>query len=222
MLYPNFIDAERCDRIIELSRARLTSSMVAFTPDMTVDPKQQMRTSSGVFVAREDDAQGVLAWAEERIAAVTMIPSHHGEAFNVLRYENDQKYDAHLDVFDPKLFGPQKSQRVATAIMYLSDVEDGGETAFQLEGRGGEFFWGFLCVPCVKKKPLPPLLSLSLTHTHAIGVNNTPTNTTKTNHPKRRGAAADDRRQLRGRRRVQVPAAQGRRCRVLRPQARPA
>jgi prolyl 4-hydroxylase len=138
VLYPNFIDAERCDRIIELSRARLTSSMVAFTPDMTVDPKQQMRTSSGVFVAREDDDAGVLAWAEERIAAVTMIPAHHGEAFNVLRYENNQKYDAHLDTFDPKLFGPQKSQRVATAIMYLSDVEDGGETAFQLEGRGGE------------------------------------------------------------------------------------
>lgn len=34
------------------------------------------------------------------------------QAFNVLRYERGQKYDSHMDVFDPKEYGPQESNRV--------------------------------------------------------------------------------------------------------------
>ena len=42
------------------------------------------------------------------------------------------------DYFDPKDFGPQPSQRIATVLVYLSDVEEGGETVFKREGWGGE------------------------------------------------------------------------------------
>jgi prolyl 4-hydroxylase len=34
------------------------------------------------------------------------------QAFNVLRYEIGQKYDAHYDAFNPAEYGPQTSQRV--------------------------------------------------------------------------------------------------------------
>lgn len=37
------------------------------------------------------------------------------QAFNVLRYENGQHYDAHYDVFDPESYGPQPSQRVSVS-----------------------------------------------------------------------------------------------------------
>ncbi|KAG1654601.1 hypothetical protein FOA52_009527, partial [Chlamydomonas sp. UWO 241] len=39
--------------------------------------------------------------------------------------------------FDPKVFGPQPSQRIATVLIYLSDVEEGGETVFKREGIDG-------------------------------------------------------------------------------------
>ncbi len=42
------------------------------------------------------------------------------------------------DTFDPKIFGPQPSQRAATVLVYLSDVEAGGETVFKKEGIDGE------------------------------------------------------------------------------------
>lgn len=34
------------------------------------------------------------------------------QAFNILRYEVDQRYNSHYDAFNPAEYGPQKSQRV--------------------------------------------------------------------------------------------------------------
>ena len=50
----------------------------------------------------------------------------------VLRYEVGQKYEAHMDAFSDAFNQDDKKggQRVATVLMYLSDVESGGETVF--------------------------------------------------------------------------------------------
>ena len=45
-------------------------------------------------------------------AAVTGVPAGHGEAFNVLRYEDGQHYHSHYDTFDAEGYGAQASQRV--------------------------------------------------------------------------------------------------------------
>lgn len=34
------------------------------------------------------------------------------QAFNILRYELDQRYNSHYDAFSATEYGPQKSQRV--------------------------------------------------------------------------------------------------------------
>ncbi|XP_010030509.2 probable prolyl 4-hydroxylase 9 [Eucalyptus grandis] len=88
---------------------------------------------SGMFISASKDKTGTLDIIEEKFARVTMIPREHGEAFDVLPYEIGQKYSSHCDAFDPAQYGPQKSQRVATFLLYLSDVEEGGETMFPFE-----------------------------------------------------------------------------------------
>ncbi|CAD7696771.1 unnamed protein product [Ostreobium quekettii] len=137
VLYPSFIDRERCEHVIRMAERKLAPSTVAMRKGDTRADPNSVRTSQGTFLDAADDPDGVLAWVEERIAQVTMFPVQNGEPFNVLRYVLNQRYESHYDVFDPEGYGPQSSMRVATMLVYLSDVEEGGETVLPLEGVDG-------------------------------------------------------------------------------------
>lgn len=56
--------------------------------------------------------------------------TENGEDIQVLRYEPGQKYDPHYDYFVDKVNAARGGHRVATVLMYLTDVEKGGETVF--------------------------------------------------------------------------------------------
>ncbi|KAF2548614.1 hypothetical protein F2Q70_00019765 [Brassica cretica] len=66
----------------------------------------------------------------KRIADYTFIPADHGEGLQVLYYEEGQKYDPHYDYFVDEFNTKNGGQRMATMLMYLSDVDEGGETVF--------------------------------------------------------------------------------------------
>eukprot|EP00775_Hariotina_reticulata_P011372 gene11372-11521_t len=125
LVFPNFIPKAKAQHIIDIAKGRMAPSGLAWRRGETPDPDQQKRTSTGVFLSRLDDPDGVLSWLEEKISSVTLLPVNHGEAFNILRYELNQRYESHMDTFDPKDFGPQRSQRMATMLFYLSEVLEG-------------------------------------------------------------------------------------------------
>ncbi|KAL8168396.1 hypothetical protein V2J09_009895 [Rumex salicifolius] len=54
----------------------------------------------------------------------------HGEGLQVLHYEEGQKYEPHYDYFLDDFNTHNGGQRIATVLMYLTDVEEGGETVF--------------------------------------------------------------------------------------------
>ncbi|XP_028767695.1 probable prolyl 4-hydroxylase 9 isoform X2 [Neltuma alba] len=131
--FPNFTSAELCDRIIDMAKSKLQPSKLALRKGESAESTKGTRTSSGTFISASEDKTGILELIERKIARVTMLPRTHGEAFNILRYEIGQKYDAHYDAFNPAEYGPQQSQRVASFLLYLSNVEAGGETMFPFE-----------------------------------------------------------------------------------------
>ena len=59
-----------------------------------------------------------------------MGPSiEYAEGLQVLKYLPDQEYKAHHDYFT-SASKASKNNRISTLVMYLNDVEEGGETYF--------------------------------------------------------------------------------------------
>ncbi|KAL9233791.1 hypothetical protein vseg_008741 [Gypsophila vaccaria] len=126
-LYEGFLTDEECDHLIDMAKDKLQKSMVADNESGKSIPSE-VRTSSGMFLAKGQD--GVVAAIEARIAAWTFLPIENGEAMQILHYENGQKYEPHFDYFHDKVNQQLGGHRIATVLMYLSNVEKGGETVF--------------------------------------------------------------------------------------------
>ncbi|XVE83865.1 hypothetical protein DITRI_Ditri16bG0122300 [Diplodiscus trichospermus] len=90
--------------------------------------ESEVRTSSGMFLQKAQDE--IVAGVEARIGAWTFLPVENGEAMQILHYEHGQKYEPHYDYFHDKANQELGGHRIATVLMYLSDVESGGETVF--------------------------------------------------------------------------------------------
>ncbi|KAH8519746.1 hypothetical protein H0E87_001253 [Populus deltoides] len=154
LYFPNFATPEQCESIIKMAKSKLKPSTLALRKGETTESTKGTRTSSGTFIGGSEDKTGTLDFIERKIAKATMIPQSHGEAFNILRYEIGQKYDSHYDAFNPDEYGPQPSQRVASFLLYLSSVEEGGETMFPFE-NGSTVSSGFEYKQCVGLKVKP-------------------------------------------------------------------
>ncbi|XP_074301655.1 putative prolyl 4-hydroxylase 9 [Silene latifolia] len=153
LYFPKFATADQCETIISIARSQLKPSRLALRKGETLDSTREIRTSSGMFISADEDKTGILDFIDEKIARATMIPRANGEAYNVLRYEVGQKYNSHYDAFHPAEYGPQKSQRIASFLLYLSDVEEGGETMFPYENDNIDSNYDYVQCIGLKVKP---------------------------------------------------------------------
>ncbi|PSS17974.1 Prolyl 4-hydroxylase [Actinidia chinensis var. chinensis] len=126
-IYHNFLSKEECEHLIKLAKPHMAKSTVV--DSKTGESKDsRVRTSSGMFLRRGRDK--IIKDIEKRIADFTFIPVEHGEGLQILHYEVGQKYEPHYDYFLDEFNTKNGGQRIATVLMYLSDVEEGGETIF--------------------------------------------------------------------------------------------
>ncbi|KAE8665669.1 putative prolyl 4-hydroxylase 7 [Hibiscus syriacus] len=126
-IYKGFLSSEECDHLVTLAKDKLEKSMVADN-ESGESIESEVRTSSGMFLQKSQDE--VVADIEARIAAWTFLPVENGESMQILHYEHGQKYEPHFDYFQDKANQELGGHRIATVLMYLSDVESGGETVF--------------------------------------------------------------------------------------------
>jgi prolyl 4-hydroxylase len=124
-------DAE-CDALIDLSRPKLSRSTIVDS-DTGAHEIIEARSSEGTFFLRGENS--LVAGIEERLSRLTGMPIENGEGLQILHYGIAGEYKPHFDFFAPELAGSaahmQKGgQRVSTLIMYLNDVDAGGETIF--------------------------------------------------------------------------------------------
>ncbi|XP_044982722.1 probable prolyl 4-hydroxylase 6 isoform X1 [Hordeum vulgare subsp. vulgare] len=158
-LYKGFLTEAECDHLVALAEEGGLQKSMVVDRQTGKSVMSEVRTSSGTFLAKKQDQ--VVATIEARIAAWTLLPqgmlcflqwteteldarcisisfsncnvwAENGESIQVLRYENGQKYEPHVDFIRHAAKGHHSrgGHRVATVLMYLSDVKMGGETVF--------------------------------------------------------------------------------------------
>nr|GMC57449.1 probable prolyl 4-hydroxylase 8 [Ipomoea batatas]GMC62597.1 probable prolyl 4-hydroxylase 8 [Ipomoea batatas] len=126
-IYHNFLSKDECEHLISLAKPSMKNSTVVDN-ETGKSKDSRVRTSTGTFLTRGGDQ--VITNIEKRISHFTHIPVENGESLQVLHYEVGQKYEPHYDYFADEFNIKNGGQRVATLLMYLSDVEEGGETVF--------------------------------------------------------------------------------------------
>ena len=121
-----------CDKLIQLTNGRMKSSEVV---DRASGGSYQsnVRKSEGCHFNRGENA--VVQRVEQRIAAITGVAVDCGEPLQMLHYGIGGEYLAHQDFFDPADPGSQVltrvgGQRIATLVIYLNNVAEGGDTNF--------------------------------------------------------------------------------------------
>ncbi|MBC7815588.1 MAG: 2OG-Fe(II) oxygenase [Planctomycetaceae bacterium] len=157
----NLLSDEECEELIRRSEVKLARST-------TIDPQTGKeivipnRTSSGTFFPLNED--DFIARLDRRVSELLRWPVDHSEGIQILRYQVGGEYRPHFDYFPPENSGSgphvsQGGQRIGTLIMYLNDVEDGGETIFPEIGlsviprRGHAVYFGY----CNSRNEVDPL-----------------------------------------------------------------
>eukprot|EP01083_Nonionella_stella_P150278 478466_1 len=127
MSIANFLSDFECDHIIELARPRLNRSTIGQGESIEVS---YTRTSLSTFLSRTESE--ILDNIHRRIADVMKIDEGHlwnnigCEDLQVLHYEVGQQFYDHPD------YGTDSpNMRYLTFLMYLNEVEEGGQTAFR-------------------------------------------------------------------------------------------
>jgi len=132
LLLGGVLTSDECDELVDRSKEKLK-------PSTTVDKETGEskviinRTSFGTFFHLEED--DFIARLDRRLAEIVNWPLDHAEGLQILNYQLGGEYRPHFDFFPPKDLGSAAhtahgGQRIATIVIYLNDVEEGGETIF--------------------------------------------------------------------------------------------
>ncbi len=127
---------DECARLIALARPRLVASTVV-DPQTGQDVVAGYRNSQGMFF-RPGENQ-LIARLDRRFAELMQLPLENGEGLQVLCYGPGGATAPHFDFVAPTNAANQASvarsgQRISTLLVYLNDVDGGGETVFPRAG----------------------------------------------------------------------------------------
>ena len=123
----NFLDDDLCDLLIKQTDDYMVPAPVVGSGNGIVN---QNRTSSTAYLRRED-----MPTITRAICKLLNKELNHLELPQVGRYQANQEYKPHYDAFqlntkDGKRFAENGGQRIATILIYLNDVTEGGCTSF--------------------------------------------------------------------------------------------
>ena len=121
-LFKQLFTAAECEYLMQASGNVFEPSMVYDSNRNQV--RDEIRTSDGATVHWLIEDPAIVA-LNRRIAAISHSSYENGEALALLRYSPGQEYRPHFD-----FVRAVTNRRLQTALVYLNDDYDGGETQF--------------------------------------------------------------------------------------------
>lgn len=118
----NVLSDEECEELIGLAKDNMQRSKIGATREVN-----ELRTSSSMFLQESENE--IVARVGKRVSSIMNIPIEHAEGIQILKYTPGQEYKAHYDFFS-STSKAANNNRISTLVMYLNDVEEGGETFF--------------------------------------------------------------------------------------------
>lgn len=130
--YDNILTKDECEGLMQLIDTRLRPSTVSDDSDSCL--VSDYRTSQTSDLHYFDDP--LYLELDRRIVDTLGLYSFLGEIMQAQKYEPGQYYKEHWDFFMPttkeyKIYCEWMGQRTWTAMVYLNNVEEGGETYFK-------------------------------------------------------------------------------------------
>ncbi|MGR8931652.1 MAG: 2OG-Fe(II) oxygenase [Gammaproteobacteria bacterium] len=128
----DFLSDQECDELIERSRQKLAPSTIV-NPQSGKFEVITDRSSKGTYFQRGENE--LISRLDRRISELMNWPEENGEGIQILHYGEKAEYKPHFDYFPAHESGSaphlnESGQRVATLVMYLNNVTEGGETVF--------------------------------------------------------------------------------------------
>ena len=127
-VYRNVLTPEECEYVI-------ANSMRHLGPSLIVDPttgkaRRDNYRNSLTAVYSPVDLDLAIVTLNRRIADIAGYPHENGEFLGVLCYVPGQEYKPHFDWLPEGAELDRSGQRIGTALIYLNNEFDGGETHF--------------------------------------------------------------------------------------------
>lgn len=131
-LLPNFLTRVECEKITETIKSKLRPSTIANKDE----PDEKFRTSSTCDLGIIGDV--FIEEIDQRICKTLGINASYSEIMQGQYYTENQEFKSHTDYFEGDAFeeyASNEGQRTYTFMVYLNDVDEGGETDFEKIGK---------------------------------------------------------------------------------------
>ena len=122
----NFLSPQECEKIITLITSKLRPSGLS-----SIETDSSFRTSRTCDLGTLNDP--FMQDIDDRICQLIGIDAAYSEVVQGQYYQIGQQFKAHTDYFEAHeigQYGGQMGQRTYTLMIYLNEVEAGGETEF--------------------------------------------------------------------------------------------
>ena len=130
--YENFLSEAECDRLIAYMNTRLRPSTVSDNADKGHVSSYRTSTTADLHYFDND----FFLYLDQKISNLMELDPFLGETMQAQKYNPGQYFKEHWDFFDPltkefNIYCDWMGQRTWTTMVYLNDVEEGGETYFK-------------------------------------------------------------------------------------------